>query len=94
MSTQTANMAIKRAGFEGRLTAHDLRALASTTLNEKSSELNFKHDAIEACSTHKIADEVQKSCNRSTYLYKRCNIMQWGRDFVFNKPIYSIITKL
>ncbi|WP_267337592.1 MULTISPECIES: tyrosine-type recombinase/integrase [unclassified Gilliamella] len=34
MSSQTANMAIKRAGFQGRLTAHELRVLASTTLNE------------------------------------------------------------
>ena len=84
MSSQTANMAIKRAGFEGRLTAHGLRALASTTLNEKSSELNFNPDAIEACLAHKIAGEVRKAYNRSTYLDERRNIMDWWGDFIYS----------
>ena len=31
----TTNVALKRMGFKGRLTAHGMRALASTTLNEQ-----------------------------------------------------------
>lgn len=46
MNYQTANMAIERARFERHLTAHGLIALVSTTLNEKSSELNFNLDKI------------------------------------------------
>lgn len=53
MNYQTANMAIERAGFERHLTAHGLRALVGTTLNEKSSELYFNPDIIEACLAHK-----------------------------------------
>jgi integrase len=34
-NSQTANMALKRMGFQGQLVSHGLRALASTTLNEK-----------------------------------------------------------
>lgn len=63
MSYQAANMVIKRVGFEGHLTAHEIRSLASTTLNEKSSELNFNPDAIEACLVHEIAGEVRKAYN-------------------------------
>lgn len=84
MSSQTANMAIKRAEFEGRLTTHGLKALASTTLNEKSSELNFNPDAIKACLVHKIAGEVRKAYNRSTYLDERRKIMDWWGSFVFS----------
>lgn len=53
MNSQTANIAIERAGFERHLTAPGLIALASTTLNEKSSGLNFNPDVIEACLAHK-----------------------------------------
>lgn len=63
MSYQATNMVIKRVGFEGHLTAHEIRSLASTTLNEKSSELNFNPDAIEACLVHEIAGEVRKAYN-------------------------------
>ncbi len=69
-------MAIKKSWFEGRLTAHEIKALASTTLNEKSSELNFNPDAIEACLVHEIAGEVRKAYNRSTYLGEGRCIMQ------------------
>ncbi|MCL1059052.1 tyrosine-type recombinase/integrase [Shewanella gelidimarina] len=34
-NTETANMAIRRMGYKGRLVAHGLRSLASTTLNEQ-----------------------------------------------------------
>ncbi|MGX2953009.1 integrase domain-containing protein [Shewanella sp. JL219SE-S6] len=34
-NSQTANMALKRMGFAGRLVSHGLRSLASTTLNER-----------------------------------------------------------
>ena len=34
MSSQTANAALKRTGYGGKLVAHGLRSIASTTLNE------------------------------------------------------------
>ncbi len=43
-NSQTANMALKRMGFAGRLVSHGLRSLASTTLNEQG----FEADLIEA----------------------------------------------
>lgn len=43
-NSQTANMALKRMGFAGRLVSHGLRSLASTTLNEH--ELRNKADIL------------------------------------------------
>ena len=85
MSSQTANIVIKRAGFEGHLTAHGIRSLASTTLNEKSSELNFNPNPIKACIANKIAGEVRKAYNYSTYLDERRNINQWWGYVVFRQ---------
>ena len=47
INKETANKALQRVGFKGRQTSHGLRALASTTLNEQS----FDVDAIEAHTT-------------------------------------------
>ena len=44
MNSQTANAALKRIGFSGKLVAQGLRATASTALNEAG----FNPDAIES----------------------------------------------
>jgi integrase len=70
---ETANMALKRMGFKGRLVAHGLRALASTTLNEQG----FDHDVIEAALAHGDKDQIRAAYNRATYLERRKVMMQW-----------------
>jgi integrase len=75
-NTQTANMALKRMGFGGRLVAHGLRALASTTLNEQ----NFNPDVIEAALAHTDKNEIRAAYNRAQYLEKRKVMMCWWSD--------------
>jgi integrase len=70
---ESANMALKRMGFKGRLVAHGLRALASTTLNEQG----FDHDVIEAALAHGDKDKIRAAYNRATYLERRKVMMQW-----------------
>ncbi len=70
---QTANMAIRRMGFGGRLVAHGLRALASTTLNEEG----FDADVIEAALAHSDKNQVRAAYNRAEYLVQRRNLMTW-----------------
>lgn len=48
MNSQTANAALKRIGYGGRLVAHGLRSIASTALNESG----FNADVIEAALAH------------------------------------------
>tara|TARA_B100000745_G_scaffold182046_1_gene119255 strand:+ start:3484 stop:4713 length:1230 start_codon:yes stop_codon:yes gene_type:complete len=70
---ESANMALKRMGFHGRLVAHGMRALASTTLNEQG----FDKDVIEAALAHGDRDEVRAAYNRATYLEQRRTMMDW-----------------
>ncbi|MCR9955981.1 integrase domain-containing protein [Vibrio parahaemolyticus] len=72
-NSQTANMALKRMGFAGRLVSHGLRSLASTTLNEQG----FEADLIEAALAHVDDNQVRSAYNRTDYLERRIPMMCW-----------------
>ncbi|MBE0098998.1 integrase domain-containing protein [Citrobacter freundii] len=73
MNSQTANAALKRIGYGGKLVAHGLRSIASTAMNEAG----FNADVIEAALAHSDKNEVRKAYNRSTYLPQRKGLMEW-----------------
>lgn len=78
MNSQTANDAIKRMGFKGKLVAHGLRSIASTYLNDKG----YNSDAIEVALSHMNSDRIKASYDRGERLEMRFEILQaWG-DFV------------
>jgi integrase len=77
-NSQTANMALKRMGFEGRLVAHGMRALASTTLNEKG----FDADIIEAALAHSDKNEIRRAYNRAEYIERRRDLMSWWSEHI------------
>jgi len=72
-NSQTANMALKRMGFAGRLVSHGLRSLASTTLNEQG----FDRDLIESALAHVDDNQVRSAYNRTDYLERRRPMMGW-----------------
>ncbi|GAB7230494.1 integrase domain-containing protein [Vibrio rotiferianus] len=72
-NSQTANMALKRMGFAGRLVSHGLRSLASTTLNEQG----FEADLIESALAHVDDNQVRSAYNRTDYLERRRPMMYW-----------------
>ncbi|HCM6056477.1 TPA: tyrosine-type recombinase/integrase [Klebsiella aerogenes] len=75
MNSQTANAALKRIGYGGKLVAHGLRSIASTALNEAG----YDSDAIEAALAHVDKNETRRAYNRSTYLERRIELMRvWG----------------
>lgn len=67
MNSQTANAALKRIGYSGKLVADGLRSIASTTLNEAG----FNSDVIESSLAHRDKKEVRRAYNRATYLTKK-----------------------
>lgn len=81
MNSQTANAALKRIGYGGKLVAHGLRAIASTALNEHG----FNADVIEAVLAHTDKNEIRIAYNRSTYLEHRVDMMKWWGSFCENK---------
>ncbi|EBD6095056.1 tyrosine-type recombinase/integrase [Salmonella enterica subsp. enterica serovar Infantis] len=78
MNSQTANAALKRIGYGGKLVAHGLRSIASTALNEAG----FNPDVIEAALAHSDKNEVRRAYNRSTYLLKRIELMNWWGELI------------
>ena len=77
-NTQTANMALKRMGFDKQLVAHGLRSLASTVLNEEG----FDADVIEAALAHTGKNEVRNAYNRANYLERRKPVMIWWSGYI------------
>lgn len=75
---QTANMALKRMGFDKKLVAHGLRALASTTLNEQG----FESDVIEMALAHTGKNEVRNAYNRAEYIARRIPMMNWWSQHI------------
>ena len=67
------NVALKRMGFKDMLTAHGMRALASTTLNEEA----FDYDIIEMALAHIDPNETRRSYNHAMYLPRRRVMMDW-----------------
>lgn len=69
---------IYKLGYKDKLTAHGLRSIASTYLNEQG----YNKDLIEVALSHIDKDRVRKAYNRAEYLEHRAKMLQeWG-DFV------------
>ncbi|TBU69196.1 DUF4102 domain-containing protein [Serratia marcescens] len=83
MNSQTANAALKRIGYSGKLVAHGLRSIASTALNEAK----FNSDVIESALSHSDRNEVRRAYNRSIYLEQRVELMDWWGNTVYKALI-------
>lgn len=78
MNSQTANAALKRIGYAGKLVAHGMRSIASTAMNETG----FNSDVIESALAHIEKNEVRRAYNRALYLEQRKELMQWWGNFI------------
>jgi len=81
MNSQTANAALKRMGYGGKLVAHGLRSIASTAMNEAGKNA----DVIEAALAHSDKNEVRRAYNRSLYLEQRRELLEWWGAEVYKK---------
>ncbi|CAM3595349.1 Prophage CP4-57 integrase [Vibrio aerogenes CECT 7868] len=80
MHSQTANMALKRMGFGGRLVSHGLRSIASSTLNEAGHD----YFLIEASLAHLIGSDTHRAYSRTDYLERRRELMDWWSTHIVN----------
>ena len=76
ISENTLNTALKRMGYEGRLTGHGIRGTISTALHEAG----FKSEWIEAQLGHADPNKVRGAYNHAEYLEQRREMMQWWAD--------------
>ncbi|NNA51123.1 tyrosine-type recombinase/integrase [Pseudomonas lactis] len=77
-NSQTANMALKRMGFQDRLVSHGLRSMASTILNE----YGWDPELIEVALAHVDKDEVRSAYNRTDYIERRRPMMAWWSEHI------------
>ena len=77
-NSQTANMALKRMGFQDRLVSHGLRSMASTILNEHG----WDPELIEVALAHVDKDEVRSAYNRTDYMERRRPMMAWWSEHI------------
>jgi integrase len=77
-NSQTANMALKRMGFQDRLVSHGLRSMASTILNEHG----WDPELIEVALAHVDKDEVRSAYNRADYIERRRPMMVWWSEYI------------
>ncbi|MDB2504999.1 integrase domain-containing protein [Gammaproteobacteria bacterium] len=75
---QTANAALKRLGYGGRLVAHGLRSIASTFLNESGQN----RDLVESALAHADQDSVRAAYNRADYLEQRRALMEFWSNHI------------
>ena len=75
-NSQTANMALKRMGFQDRLVSHGMRSMASTILNEHG----WDPELIEVALAHVDKDEVRSAYNRADYIERRRPMMAWWSE--------------
>ena len=78
MSSNAILCVIRTMGYNGRMTGHGFRGLASTTLHEQG----YKHDAIEIQLAHRVGNAVSQAYNHAQYLEYRTKMMQEWSDFI------------
>lgn len=76
MSNNTILGALKRMGYQGRMTGHGFRGIASTVLHEQG----FEHEHIELQLAHTERKSVSAAYNHAKYLEQRRALMShWAR---------------
>jgi integrase len=78
ISNGTVLMALRRMGYQNRMTGHGFRSLASTILNEKG----YKSDWIERQLAHEDDDKIRSAYNRAEYALERKKMMQDYADIL------------
>ena len=78
MSNNTILQALKRMGYQGKMTGHGFRGVASTILHEQG----FEHAHIELQLAHQDRDEISAAYNHATYLAPRKVMMQQWANYL------------
>ena len=79
MSNGAILMALKRMGYQNRMTGHGFRALAMSTIKEK---LGYRHEVVDRQLAHAQKDKVASAYDRATFLKERKKMMQEWADYL------------
>jgi integrase len=78
MSNGAILMALRRMGYQGKMTGHGFRSLAMGVAKEK---LNYRHEVPNRQLAHKSTDTLGEAYDRSAFLDERKKMMQSIADY-------------
>ncbi|MDO6508839.1 integrase domain-containing protein [Colwellia sp. 4_MG-2023] len=78
INKETVNKAFRRMGLHNVQTAHGLRSVASSTLNEQGHD----YDVIESALAHLDENQVRRAYNRTDYMERRRKLMAWWSNHI------------
>lgn len=79
MSNNTILVALKRMGYQGRMTGHGFRALAMSTIKQ---ELGYRHEVVDRQLAHVPKSKIDKAYDRAMFLEERKRMMQDWSDYI------------
>ena len=79
MSNGAILMALKRMGYQNKMTGHGFRALAMSTIKER---LGYRHEVVDRQLAHAQKDKVATAYDRAQFLAERRAMMQAWADFI------------
>lgn len=91
MCKNTMLVAIKRMGYNGRMTGHGFRSLALGILKEK---LNYSHDVSDRQLAHVPKSSVDRAYDRAQFLPQRIEMMQRYADYIDNTYLQTLSERM
>ena len=79
ISNNTILGAIKRLGYQGRMTGHGFRALAMSAIKQ---ELGYRHEVVDRQLAHVPKNKIDKAYDRALFLEERKKMMQEWADYI------------
>lgn len=79
ISNNTILGAIKRLGYQGRMTGHGFRALAMSGIKQ---ELGYRHEVVDRQLAHVPGNKIDKAYDRAKFLDERRVMMQDWADYI------------
>ena len=79
MSNGAILMALKRMGYQGKMTGHGFRALGMSTIKE---ELGYRHEVVDRQLAHAQKNKVDSAYDRAMFLQERKKMMQEWADYL------------
>lgn len=79
ISNNTILGAIKRLGYQGRMTGHGFRALAMSGIKQ---ELGYRHEVVDRQLAHTPKNKIDKAYDRADFLKERAIMMQEWANYI------------
>ena len=79
MSNGAILAALKRMGYQNKMTGHGFRALAMSTIKER---LGYRHEVVDRQLAHAQKDKIASAYDRAMFLDERKKMMQEWADYL------------